>query len=62
MPNKRRVEIVDSRYQPSKAELEESFPPLSDQYPGITAKDVARAIVSPIEIVHVPRPKRDGRR
>ena len=57
-PPPRKVEIVDSSYQPIKAEVEEVLPPLPDLYPAISPEDVARAIVDPVEITYIPRPRK----
>ncbi len=51
----RRVELVRSTYQPSKAELEESItlPPLS-------LEEAARRLMEPVEIHHIDRPRRES--
>ena len=55
-PPPREVELVDSRYQPSKAELEEPL-----EFPeGTTPDDLARAVMQPVRARYVPRPR--GRR
>ena len=50
---KREVTLVRRTYQPSKAELEEpvTFPE------GTTPDDIAKALMRPVEIRHVPRPE-----
>ena len=52
MPNKRKVEIVDSRYQPSKDELEDI-----NILPDITPEDALRTILEPVDVVTVDRPE-----
>ena len=52
MPNKRKVEIVDSRYQPSKDELEDII-----ILPDITPEDALRTILEPVDVVTVDRPE-----
>ena len=48
----RDVELVDSRYQPSKAEMEEPI-----EFPeGTTVDDLARAVMQPVQARYVPRP------
>ena len=48
------IELVRQTYQPSKAELEEPivFPE------GATPEALARAVMQPVNIKFVPRPKR----
>jgi len=50
---KREVTLVDSSYQPKKAELEEviTFPA------GMTPDDLARAVMQPVDIRWKPRPE-----
>ena len=50
-PRKRTVEIPDSSYQPSKAELEEPV-----RIEG-TFNDLMRALTAPVELKRVKRPK-----
>ena len=52
MPNKRKVEIVDSRYQPSKDELEDII-----ILPDFTPEEALRAILEPVDVVTVPKPE-----
>ena len=49
------VELVHPSYQPSKAELEAVIPP-----PDLTAEEAARALLRPVNIRYVRRPKRRG--
>ncbi len=51
----RRVELVRSTYQPSKAELEESItlPPLS-------LEEAARRLMEPVGIHHIDKPRRES--
>lgn len=48
------VELVHPSYQPSKAELEEVIPP-----PDMTAEEMAKALLKPVNIRYVRRPKRE---
>ena len=48
------VEVVKSRYQPSKAEIEEEF-----TLPDVSPEEVARAILQPSELRYVSRPPRE---
>ena len=41
--NKRKLEIVDSRYQPSRAELEEEF-----ALPDMTPEEALRKLLEPV--------------
>ena len=49
---RRKVEIVDSRYQPSKDELEDII-----ILPDIAPEEALRAILEPVDVVTVDRPK-----
>ena len=51
----RRVELVRSTYQPSKAELEEpiTLPPMS-------LEEAARRLMEPVEIHHIDKPRRQS--
>ena len=49
-PKRQTVEIVDSRYQPSKAELEEEF-----TLPDLTPEEVARALTRPVDVCYMSR-------
>ena len=51
MPEKRKVEIVDSRYQPSKDEMEDII-----IFPDITPEEALRTILEPVDVVTVDRP------
>lgn len=48
------VEIVRSDYQPSQAELEE------DLSIDATPEELAQAILQPVTIKYIPRPKQDS--
>ena len=50
--NKRKLEIVDSRYQPSRAELEEEF-----ALPDMTPEEALRKLLEPVDVVTVKRQK-----
>lgn len=50
---KRQVKLVDSSYQPSKAELEESIIVPG----GMTVEALARLVMRPVEIQRTPRPE-----
>ena len=50
---KRVVELVDSTYQPSKAEMEEPIVVPG----GMTAEALARLVMRPVEIQRTPRPE-----
>ena len=50
---KRAVTLVDSSYQPKKAELEE---PITSSE-GLTPDVVANALMQPVDINWVPRPE-----
>ena len=47
----RRVDIVDSRYQPSKEELEDVI-----ILPDITPEEALRTILEPVDVATVPEP------
>ena len=52
-PKRPVVEVVSSRYQPSKAELEEDL----RLPPGVTPEDAARALLRPVDVRHISRPR-----
>ena len=53
-PQPRDVELVHPSYQPSKAELEEPI-----EFPeGTTPDDLARAVMQPVRVRYIPRPRR----
>ena len=54
-PEPREVELVDPSYQPSKAELAEEFD-FSD-LEARSLEDVARAVLRPVRVRHIPRPR-----
>ena len=51
-PATREIEIVHPDYQPSRAELE------ADARVDATLEEAVRALVSPVRIRYIPRPKR----
>ena len=51
----RRVELVRSTYQPSKAELEESI-----TLPPMSLEEAARRLMEPVEIHHIDKPRRES--
>ena len=51
----RRVELVPSTYQPSKAELEESI-----TLPPMSLEEAARRLMEPVEIHHIDKPRRES--
>ena len=51
----RRVELVHSTYQPSKAELEESI-----TLPPMSLEEAARRLMEPVEIHHIDKPRRES--
>ncbi len=53
----REVELVKSTYQPTKAEMEEEMD--LSHLEGQTPEEMAKAIVQPVEIKHVPKPRGD---
>lgn len=56
MANKRRVEIVRTTYQPTKAEKEEEID--VSHLEGMTPEEMANAVVQDIDITYVSRPKK----
>ncbi len=50
---KRKVTLVDSTYQPTKAELDEPIIVPG----GMTAEALARLVMRPVEIQRVPHPE-----
>ena len=55
---RRVVEFVDSVYQPTKAELEEEHD--LSHLAGAWAEDLARMVLTPVEVRQIPRPRREG--
>ena len=51
----RRVELVRSTYQPSKAELEEPI-----TLPRMSLEEAARRLMEPVEIHHIDKPRRQS--
>ena len=56
MPDKRKVEIVRTTYQPTKAEKEEEIN--LSHLEGMTPEDMAAAVVQDVEIKLISSPKR----
>ena len=54
-PKPRKITIVDSSYEPTKAELEEEFKI------DATFEELTRAVVQPVEIQHAKKPERSGK-
>ncbi len=52
----RRVEVVKSSYQPSKADMKEEID--VSHLEGKTADDLARMLTAPVAMVRTPRPPR----
>ena len=52
---RRRVELVRSSYQPSKAVLEESI-----TLPPMPLEEAARRLMGPVEIHHIDKPRRES--
>ena len=51
MGKKRKFEIVDSRYQPSKDELEDII-----ILPDMSPEEALRKLLDPVDVVTVPEP------
>ena len=51
-PSRRKVEIVNPTYQPSKAEQEEEW-----TVPDISLEEAARRVLEPVDVVTIPRPR-----
>ena len=51
----RRVELVRSTDQPSKAELEEPI-----ALPQLSLEEAARRLMEPVEIHHIDKPRRES--
>ena len=54
IPPRRVVEIVNPSYQPSKADMLEEF-----DVPEMTLEEAARRVLEPVEVVTIPRPRRE---
>ena len=57
---RRKVEIVNQTYQPTKAEAEEVIVLRNKDGSAPTAPDLARAVVQPIEVTYLKKPKSTG--
>lgn len=55
---RRRVELVDPAYQPTKADVEEEIDlsHLAGKFP----EDLARMVLAPVDVRYIPRPRRSG--
>ena len=61
MKSKRhKVEGVSQDYQPTKAEAEEVIVLRNKDGSAPTAQDLARAVVQPVEVTYLEKPKRTG--
>ena len=61
MKSKRhKVEVVSQDYQPTKAEAEEVIVLRDKDGSAPTAQDLARAVVQPVEVTYLEKPKRTG--
>ena len=61
MKSKRhKVEVVSQDYQPTKAEAEEVIVLRDKDGSAPTAQDLARAVVRPVEVTYLEKPKRTG--
>ena len=56
MEKSRRVEIVRSQYQPTKAEKEEEID--LSHLEGMTPEEMADAVVKDIDLTYISRPKK----
>ena len=57
---RRRIEVVSQAYQPNKAEAEEVIVLRNKSGSAPTAQDLARAVVHPVEVTYLEKPKRTG--
>ena len=57
---RRRIEVVSQAYQPNKAEAEEVIVLRNKSGSAPTAQDLARAVVQPVEVTYLEKPKRTG--
>ena len=55
-----KVEVVSQDYQPTKAEAEEVIVLRDKDGSAPTAQDLARAVVQPVEVTYLEKPKRTG--
>lgn len=58
MPKPRPVEIVDEKYQPTKAEVEEVIVLRNVDGTPPTVDDLVGAVTSPVTITHVASPRK----
>ena len=58
--NRRKIEIVSQDYQPTKAEAEEVIVLRKNNGSAPTAQDLARAVVQPVEVTYLEKPKKTG--
>ena len=55
---RRRVELVSQEYQPTKAEAEEVIVLRKKDGSAPTAQDLANAVVQPVEITYLEKPRK----
>ena len=55
-----KVELVSQKYQPTKAEAEEVIVLHRKNGSAPTAQDLARAVVRPVEVSYLEKPKKTG--
>ena len=60
MTKKRPITLVHQDYQPTKAEAEEVIVLRNKDRSAPTALDLARAVVQPVEVTYLEKPKRTG--
>ena len=54
------IKLVNQTYQPTKAEAEEVIVLRKKNGSAPTAQDLARAVVQPVEVTYLGKPKRTG--
>ena len=60
MTKKRPITLVRQDYQPTKTEAEELIVLRNEDGSAPTAQDLARAVVQPVEVTYLEKPKRTG--
>ena len=60
MTKKRHITLVRQDYQPTKAEAEEVIVLRRKDGSAPTAQDLVRAVVQPVEVTYLEKPKRTG--
>ena len=58
MPKPRPVEIVDEKYQPTKAEVDEVIVLRTKEGKPPTVDELMGAITAPVEITHIQSPRK----